>query len=267
MFAGRDLMATETGGLPDALAEADFVAIGERHDNPDHHRKQAEIVAELAPAGIAFEMIPRAKEALVNELRGAGATAAEIGAEIEWAESGWPDWSHYAPILEAAPKAYIAGGGLSKAELGAIYAQGAAGLGEELAARYGLTDPLEEAVRTAMLEEQFDAHCGMLDRARLDPMIEVQRAWDAAYAEAWRRASQKGGGRAVLICGNAHARLDRGAPAYLAKAAPGKRIASVGMLEEGDPPLAPGAYTVTFVSPRPERGDPCERMREAMEKG
>ena len=252
--------------LGSGVTEADFVAIGERHDNPDHHRIQAEIVQLLNPRGIAFEMIPRAREQLVNDMRASGASSDEIGPAIEWEESGWPDWSHYAPILDAAPEAYVAGGALSKAELGAIYANGASGLGEDMAMRYGLDQPLAEAEREAMLDEQFEAHCRMMDRAQLGPMVEVQRAWDAAYAEAWRRASRMGGGPAVLICGNVHALLDRGAPAYLAKVEPDARIAGVGLLEEGDPPPSAGEYTITFTSPRPEREDPCEQMREAMEK-
>ena len=45
------------------LAEADFVLIGERHDNLDHHRLEAELTAALQAAAprprvVAFEMIP-----------------------------------------------------------------------------------------------------------------------------------------------------------------------------------------------------------------
>ena len=32
-----------------ALTRADFVLLGEQHDNPDHHRLQAEAVAALYP--------------------------------------------------------------------------------------------------------------------------------------------------------------------------------------------------------------------------
>ena len=249
-----------------AIGDARFVAIGERHDNPAHQAAQAALVAALAPAGIAFEMVPREHEDTLNRLRREGASRDEIAAALDWSESGWPDFSHYAAVMEAAPDAYIAGGGLSRETLSAIYAQGASGLGPEMTARYGLDEPLAPDTEAAMLNEQYEAHCGLLDRARLAPMVAVQRAWDAAYAEAWRRAGERGEGRAVLICGNAHARLTTGSPAYLARAMPDAAIAAIGMTEEGDEPMPVGLYTATVETTRPERADPCEQMRESMGK-
>src|SRR5687768_4939373 len=42
------------------LARAEFVLLGEKHDNPDHHRLQAEVVRGLIAAGrrpaVGFEM-------------------------------------------------------------------------------------------------------------------------------------------------------------------------------------------------------------------
>lgn len=259
-------------GVEDALravGDARYIAIGERHDNPVHHRVQADLVAALQPAGIAFEMIPREREWLVNDLRFQGASRAELAEALDWADSGWPDFAHYAPILEAAPGAYIAGGGLSRKTMAAIHEKGASGLGPDMTARYWLDEPFLPEVEAAMLDEQFDAHCGLLDRARLGSMVAVQRAWDAAYAEAWRRASlRSGGGRAVLICGNVHARLQTGAPGYLSHAirhtVPEATVASIGQTEEGDDPVPAGFYTATIRLPRPDRADPCERMRTRM---
>ena len=248
-----------------AVAGADFIAIGELHDNPDHHRLQAELVAALAPAGLAFEMIPQAMEETVNRLRADGVSRAALGEALEWEARGWPDWPLYARILEAAPEAYSAGGGLAKADLGAVYAKGAAGVGDVLAERYELAEPLPEAMRDEMLDVQFKAHCEMIDREKLGAMVEVQRAWDAAYADAWHRAGIAGGGRSILICGNAHARLDRGAPAYLARAFPELKIASIGMLEDGMEE-GEGLYSVALYAPAPQREDACEQMRKAMQK-
>lgn len=250
-----------------AVGDARFVAIGERHDNPAHHGLQAALVAALQPKGLAFEMIPQDREEAVNRLRRDGADRAALADALDWDASGWPDFALYAPILEAAPDAYIAGGGLSRAQLSAIYAEGPQGLGPEMTARYGLDMPLPADVEAAMLNEQYDAHCGLMDRARLAPMVAVQRAWDAAYAEAWRRAAERGGGRSVLICGNAHARLRGGAPEYLTRAVPEARIAAIGQLEEGDAAAPDGLYNAAMYSPAPERSDPCEQMRAAMQKG
>ena len=116
--------------LLEAAIEAQIVILGERHDNPIHHEKQAEIVRILAPAGLAFEMIKRAEEEVANDRRTA------------WENESWSNWDDYRQILEAAPNARITGGGvdrdvlLSSVKNGAAMAWGAEG------ARYRLLDQL-----------------------------------------------------------------------------------------------------------------------------
>src|SRR5512145_3183951 len=55
--AGRFVIPTQLVG---ELARARYVLLGERHDNPDHHRVQATLVRALLAAGrrpaVAFEM-------------------------------------------------------------------------------------------------------------------------------------------------------------------------------------------------------------------
>ena len=96
---------TSVAGFVSAARDADIVILGEIHDNPAHHRNQAEIGAALQPAALVMEMIPQAAEDEVNALRAAGAGREEIAAALDWNASGWPDFAHYAAILEAAPKA------------------------------------------------------------------------------------------------------------------------------------------------------------------
>ena len=57
--------AIEPRRLLARLATVRFVLLGEKHDNPDHHRLQAWIVRELLAAGrrpaVAFEMLSEAQ--------------------------------------------------------------------------------------------------------------------------------------------------------------------------------------------------------------
>src|SRR4051794_8681519 len=114
IFAGLCALALLAAAEPTSVSRlvtmarhADIVVLGEIHDNPDHHRNQAEIVAALQPAALVFEMIPQAREDEVNTLRSEGASPDAIAKALDWTASGWPDFSFYAPILEAAPKARI----------------------------------------------------------------------------------------------------------------------------------------------------------------
>lgn len=238
------------------LRAADIAILGERHDNPAHHAMQAQIVGDLAPKGLAFEMVPFDKEDYANAARLNGDDLAEA---LEWEASGWPDFAMYAPIFDAAPEAWIAGGGVAVETLKAAIREGAAKAWPEGAARYGLSDRLPQDVIDAMLEEQAVAHCGALPTAMLPGMVEAQQLRDAAFADAALRLSEAGHGPAVLITGNGHARTDRGSPLYLSRAAPDLAVVSLGQEEwsPGDPPRETPFDIVIFTEPF-DRGDPCE---------
>lgn len=255
--------AIDEATLVARLRAADIVILGERHDNPAHHEWQAKLVAALAPAGLAFEMVPRAKEDAANAARAEGA---DPGAALDWAGSGWPDWAMYRPIFEAAPEARIAGGGAPRETLRSAAKVGAAGAFGAEAARFGLDAPLAPATAEAMLEEQAEAHCGALPDAMLPGMVEVQRLRDADFAAAALRLVEAGHSPAALITGNGHARTDRGAPAYLRRAAPGLSVLSVGMIEATEEAEA-GPFDFTIWTAPHERGDPCAALLERRDKG
>lgn len=242
-----------------AARDADIVVLGEVHDNPAHHRNQAAIVAALQPAALVFEMIPQAEEDAVNALREAGASRDEIAAELDWKASGWPEFGHYAAILEAAPAAQIFGAGQPLADVQRAAVEGAAGAFGPDAATYGLDealDPGEQAKREAM---QARAHCDALPRETLPGMVEAQRFRDAGLADAalWAR-TMTGDGQVVVITGSGHADRRRGMPALVAVAAPDLRVVSLGQLEQE--PAEPEAFDAYLLAPPPGRDHPCAAL-------
>jgi len=260
---GRDGAVLSERDLVAALRTADIAVLGEVHDNPVHHARQARLVRALHPGGIAFEMEPSASEEGIQVFLSQGGARDRIGPAIGWKRLGWPDWAMYAPVFEAARGAYVAGGGVARSDLrlaikvgaGVAYGRGADSLGLGLA--------LDPATRTEIEDEMIAAHCNKLPRSAARGMVEAQRLRDARFAAAAYRALVAGGGkRAVLITGNGHARTDRGVPAYLRRVAPELRVLSVGQLE-----LAPGAdpveaarglpYDFVWFAAPAERDDPC----------
>lgn len=241
------------------LRAADIAILGERHDNPAHHQWQAKLTSALAPAGLAFEMVPRAKEDAANTARAKGG---DLGVALDWAGSGWPDWAMYAPIFAAVPNAQIAGGAPTREALRQSVGEGAAAAFGEGAARYGLDRPLGEDMAAAMVEEQNVAHCGALPEAMLPGMVEAQRLRDAAFAAAALRLLEAGRTPVVLITGNGHARTDRGAPLYLGRAAPAMKVVSVGMIEIDEEGAAGGLapYDIVIFTAAHDRGDPCAEL-------
>jgi len=270
--------------LDAALARADLVLLGERHDHPDHHALQARVLAALVARGrrpaVAFEMLD-ADDAPAVAAAAAGpgdapARAAALRAGVAWDASGWPDWALYAPVFETTLAAGlpIVAANLAPGELHALGRGGAQALAPARRAALGLDAPADPEERRALVEQIREAHCGHAPEGLLERMVDVQRAWNAQLARALADAARPppgGAGSAVLIAGNEHVRRDRGAPRWLARFAPGARVASVGLLEvdpevRGAPPPDDAPFDYVWQTPRIDVGDPCEKYRESLER-
>ncbi|MEL7232428.1 MAG: ChaN family lipoprotein [Pseudomonadota bacterium] len=247
--------------MKDAFAKADIIILGERHDNPEHHRLQAEIIDQIDAKGIAFEMVPEDIEDALNSARADGATSDNLRNLLNWDRSGWPDWEMYAPIFTAEPTAYIAGGEIDRTKAREAIASGAASQFDEAQA-FGLDQPLPTTAQADLVQELIDSHCGMIPADVAETMVEAQRLRDASFAEASLRALEKGGAPVVLITGSGHARLDRGVPLYLKTAAPDLNVVSVGLTEPGE--TTDGLYDFVIETEAVEREDPCAAFKAMM---
>ncbi len=240
------------------LVTADVVLLGETHDNPDHHAVQAEIIARMQPKALVWEMLTDEEAGRVNAMLIRDPDKLER--ILQWAESGWPDFSMYLPIFEAVPEARLFGGEVPRqAALAALEAGPAVAFGAD-AARYGLTVALapDEQAEREML--QLQAHCGALGQDRLAGMVAIQRLRDAVLARAALRALDETGGPVAVITGNGHARRDWGIPVYLERAQPGVRVFALGQSEQGQ---IVGAFDTVLDSPPVPREDPCAAFQRA----
>jgi uncharacterized iron-regulated protein len=264
--------------LRQALAQARYVLLGEQHDNPDHHRLQAALVRALVQSGrrpaLAFEQLDVAQQAKVDaSLARAPRDVDALALAVDWAGSGWPDWSLYRPVFAAGLDAglRIVGANLPREQVRALMMQGAPAMDAALRERLGLDAPLPEDVARAMREEMRESHCNHLPEPMLEPMVLAQRARDAHLVD--RMLAADTGDGAILITGGGHARTDRGAPTHLARRAPDRRVLSVGFVEVGpdlqepqDAAAAFGAQRLPFdyvwFTPAAAREDPCAAFRK-----
>lgn len=239
-------------------AGRDVLFLGEVHDNPAHHATQARIVTEVAPKAIVFEMLTEDQAARVTPKLVADAAALE--AALEWADSGWPDFSLYYPVFAAAPQATIRGAAVPRDEARKIMEMDLADAFGKGAERFGLNRPLPDDQQTAREDLQRVAHCDALPDTLLPMMVDMQRLRDARLAAVAIDALDQTGGPVVVITGNGHARADWGAPA-LARLARGDSI-TVFSLGQGENGAAPdGSFDATQSADPPDRGDPCEAFR------
>lgn len=238
-----------------------FVILGEKHDNPDHHRLQAWVLAELVAAGrkpaVVFEMFRLDQaDAIARHLAAAPDDARGLGDVLEWRRSGWPAWAMYEPIVAAALRARLplVAGNLSETTTAAVRRGGLAALDTATLARLRFDQPLADDVRGRLVTELRDAHCGHLPESGLDNFVAVQRARDAQMAAAMREA---GGDGALLIAGAGHGRKDMGVPLRL----PASATASVGFIEVRDGAPATLPFDYVWTTPRVDDRDPCESFR------
>ncbi|MCB8837159.1 ChaN family lipoprotein [Aurantimonas sp. VKM B-3413] len=267
---------TDSSSLLGAATDARYLLLGEIHDNPDHHRIQADIVGDLAAKvgdmSLVFEMIPQHFSDRLSDFGKPGTDMDSLGEKLAWNERGWPDFSTYKPIFDAALSdgLPIFGGDLDGETVGAVARRGISALPADEQQRLGLTNPLPEAQRQDMAEEIRASHCGLLPDAAVSPMVDAQRARDGALAEAMIGAAGKTG-RAVLIAGAGHVRNDRGVPSILHDRQPGSKSVSVQMVEvadgEGSPDdyglstSTPAPYDFTIFTPRADLTDDCAALR------
>jgi uncharacterized iron-regulated protein len=274
--AARGYVAPEA--VVTALAAARYGLLGEQHDNADHHRIQAWLVGRMIARGrapaVAFEMFTSDQEAaLAAYLAAHPKDAAGIGPALDWAETGWPDWTIYQPIAQAA----LDGGAPILAAKPPRQAPSA-----ERAAALDLDRPLPPDLAAVMGEEIIESHCGQLPESMIEPMVSVMTAWDAHMADILLRAAvREGRDGAVLIAGKGHARNDHGAPFHLRRFEPDARIMSLGLVEVVQEARDPSAYAARFgvdalpfdfvwFTPVADPQDPCakyaDQLRRARER-
>lgn len=264
------------------MAEARYVLSGERHDNPDHHRVQAAVLAALVDAGrrpaVAFEMIDEDQApALAAFVAGGSGDAGALGAAVKWEERGWPAWSMYQPIADIALRAGLPllTGNIGKQTIKNLAFGGWEALPAEqraaLQVEGALPTPVAAVHQTAVLE----GHCGMLPESAAAPMVRVQAAKDSVMAAAMMTGATSDG--AVLIAGNGHVRNDVGVPFQLDRLGAKGGIVAVAALEvqpdettAADYGAAHGTdappFDYVFFTPAVDDDDPCEKYRDQLER-
>jgi uncharacterized iron-regulated protein len=259
------------------VQSAPIVLVGEIHDNPDHHHLQARLLQSFAAThpspAVVFEMLDRDRQSTIDATLSAHpADADALGKAVSWDSSGWPPWSMYRPIFNAALGAHatILAAGIGRGDAMRIAHSGPAALDPMLVRPFGLDAPLPPDDQSALRREMNEVHCGLLPESMLDPMVLVQRARDALMAERLH-AGTEGDRGALLIAGAGHVRRDRGVPAQLVRAY-GARALSIGLIPVRDADTTPESYAATFdatglpfdfvwFTPRTDDVDHCAEMR------
>lgn len=206
--------------LLNEISDADYLLLGEEHDQALHHSKRADLIRSLAasnPLLVSFEHIDEDDQAL---LKANIDKPEELRSVLGWDDSGWPEWRLFLPLFKAVAE--------TKAEVVAGMRSSSGEFSE-----YGLTSVLPSQTKLEKLLR--DSHPATV-KFSLERMILAQRKRDAGMASSLDLVPTPGEPKRIkiLLAGNGHVRKDFGVPWYLAFRHPQAKIVSVGFITNGE---------------------------------
>ena len=243
-----------------AVGKATTAYVGEKHDNPDHHRLEAELIAARLQArpgsAVVFEMLDEAQAPKLTALS-SDDDLETIRAKLDWPAKGW-DLAVYGPLFQQALRdGKLVAGNIGKARIGELYAGGEALLADD--PRFASVARATPAVREYLVDSIFEAHCGMQERESLQPMLAIQLAKDASMAAALAQESP-----AMLVAGGEHVRAATGVPSHAAST--DRVIVQLMEVRDGEPDAAAylaeaGAADYYWFTPATELRDHCADVK------
>lgn len=252
------------------LERADYLLLGEKHDNPDHHALQLLVTDAILQSNklfaLSLEMMDSTIQSKLDIIADQDFDSLDdLKSYLEWDSDGW-DWDFYSPLIQLAVNASVPiyAGNISTETMRGVYAAPE-------------PSPLQEIVGTKVMDQllsDIDAsHCGLLPESQFPPMVAVQQARDSAMANSLPQPQLNR--LSVLIAGNYHVRQDLGVPNYLpaTELALGRdKIVSLAFMEVSEQltlahdyvesTAGVSAYDYIWFTPAVSNEDYCASMRQ-----
>lgn len=259
------------------LLKAEFLLLGERHDNLVHHQHQSWVIQQLQQsqrqASVAFEMIDD-QQGLRLAQRPV-TSVAQLIAVLNHSKNHWDYEIQYKDLFARVMAAgyMIIPANLNRQRLRQTVKQGEARLPKAYQQMLQHA-PLSARQLSDLRAEINESHCNMLDDKTAKMMILGQRVRDAVIAHSLVKSRTP---MKVLIAGAGHVRNDRGVPLYLAAQSKPARIVTLGFaeVEAAANDIAPynerwGTKRLPFdfvwFTPQVKRGDMCASIRRHMKQ-
>ncbi|WP_454565679.1 ChaN family lipoprotein [Pseudomonas sp. AIG] len=238
------------------LAEPEQLIIGEQHDNADHHAVQLWVLRSLGeqrPQGsLLLEMLTPDQQPRIDQVHQSITPPADLPGALAW-QDGW-DWNLYGPIVRFAltqPYPLLAAN-LNSAEIRTVYRNPPVLKGQRSNV---------ESVKTVLLEQISDSHCGLLPESQMPAMLAVQQQRDRRMAERLLAAPAP----SILLAGAWHARKDVGVPLHVVDLG-GIETPTVLMLAEQGAEVTATMADYVWFTPATPKQDYCEQMRKQFGK-
>ncbi len=249
------------------LAQYDYILLGETHNNPDHHRLQAEAINSLVDLGlkpvVVMEMLSQHAWQDQPKIWGKASELQELAGMLN---DGWP-WELYTPILQSVAQHQLKlfAGNISSAELRRWSNEQSANNKADLLREYAYTEANYEILKTNII----DSHCGHADEKFVNIMSRAQMHRDHIMAKALMEKDLP----VVFIAGSGHVRNDYAVPMQLRNKFNQNSYLSVAFVSvqegENDPQYylqdVPALYDILYFTPNHTNEDPCVQFSEQLQ--
>ncbi|MCP4113970.1 MAG: ChaN family lipoprotein [Desulfobacteraceae bacterium] len=288
----------EMDALVDRLLSADVIYLAEKHDNPEHHRLQNEIIKALTAKGkrpqLGFEFFSTGDTPILLDFldshRAKHPDAVEKQVETMLRKQlGWDDksddlWPYYFELLSLARKENLLAAGLdlSDAQKRRITRKGSDNLTEIEKRSIFSTRLDDKTYRDYMCDIFADVHCGMKNPRMQSRLFDTWIARNDTMAHSIVQLHDAEPDRpVVVIIGGGHTEHNLGVVDRVRHIIPGISQFNVGFVEiartpsgvedylaplelEGYAPSPPFDYV--WFTQRVSYQDPCEKYRKRLEK-
>lgn len=241
--------------LADRLSRAPRVIVGEQHDNPEHHARQLwllQMMARHRPQGsLLLEMLAPDQQPRIEDVRKhvkVQGLPGDLPDALAW-QSGW-DWALYEPIVRFAlvqPYPLLAAN-LNASEIRDIYTHAPVLSGIHSNAA---------SVRSELLVQIRESHCGLLPDSQVPAMLVVQQQRDRRMAERLLSAATP----SVFFAGAFHARKDVGVPVHLKDLGQSDGTVVLMLAQKGAQVAYGAADYVWYTAPMPDQ-DYCAQLHK-----
>ncbi|WP_428035326.1 ChaN family lipoprotein [Amphritea sp.] len=247
-----------------------FILIGEKHDNPEHHQRELQLLQALQNGSntrLVLEMLDEQQGESLARLSSMSSES-EIKTLLNWNDRNWP-WQDYGPLISAALREgnQLKAGNLSKPVLMQIYQTG---LPDQ--PRLATVSTIPQTIRATIQQQVYESHCRTIPFEQMGPMTDIQLSRDAsmAYALNHQLGEQM---QAILITGAFHARKDTGIPQHLRKLTT-EPVVSILLTETDDSiktaaeAISSNAETADYIwfTSRSEEKDYCAPLQQQSHK-
>ncbi|MBF0153622.1 MAG: ChaN family lipoprotein [Magnetococcales bacterium] len=233
------------------MGTARVIYLGEKHDNPEHHRLQLQIVQDLLALGkhpaIGFEFFTRGQTSWLLNFTTTDPLAAkgspshlpvDQNGEGLRQRLGWkhrPEWAFYYPLLALArqQKLPVFGADLPKGMRFRLVRVGLAGLSPVEKQLIPGTGFVHDDYRQLMLKQLSEAHCGAASPSLLDRLYATWVARNDTMATAITALLKElpATEPIVMLLGAGHVAHDMGVMERVAHLNPGLRQLNLGFKE------------------------------------